>query len=312
MMVGHAALAFALGAWLAVWYGLDREQALLFGAVAGAFAVVPDIDVGYAFVGIATTPTAGLSEFPEVFWEIGNTVHRGLTHSLVVGSIAALLFGLAAYRGRRRVAAVLGLTGLVAVMLVTLDPLEAGVTFSFGVAGLAVAVGARRRGLAPAAVLGAALIGVVSHPFGDVFTGSAPALFFPLDIAVLPDRILLSGDPTLHLLGTFGLELATVWLAVIAYLQLQNTALREEIRPRALMGVGYAAMVPVLSPPTLGVSYQFVFSVLAVGIIATATLLVLGTRSPRARRVALLTGLATTTVAWLVYTLGYLVVSPPV
>ncbi len=311
-MVGHAALAFALAAWLAVWYGIDRERALLFGAVAGAFAVVPDVDVGYAVVGIVTTPTAGLSEFPEVFWEIGNTVHRGLTHSLVVGSPAALLFGFAAYRGRRRVAAVLGLTGLAVAMLVAFDPLEAGVTLSFGVAGLTVAVGARRRGLAPAAVLCAALIGVVSHPFGDVFTGSAPALFFPLDIAVLPDRILLSGDPTLHLLGTFGLELATVWLAVTVYLRLQNTALSEAVRPRALVGVGYAGMVPVLSPPTLGVSYQFVFTVLAVGIAVTATLLVVRTRSPRARRAALLTGLAATTVAWLVYTVGYLVVSPPV
>jgi membrane-bound metal-dependent hydrolase YbcI (DUF457 family) len=310
MMVGHAALAFAIAAWAAVALGVARERALLVGVAAGAFAVVPDVDIGYAIVGIATTPTAGLSGFPEVFWEIGNTVHRGLTHSLVVGAVAAALFGLAAYRGRLRAAAIAGLAALAAVMLVLLDPLEAGVTLSFALAGLAVAVGARRAGLEPRVILGAALVGVVSHPFGDVFTGTAPTLLFPFDVDLLPRRVLLSGDPTLHLLGAFGLELAAVWLAVGTAVWLHGHSLREYVTPRATLGVGYAGVVPVLAPPTLAVSYHFVFSVLAVGAAVTALALVRDPHSPRVRQRAFVTGLAATTAAWLAYAVGYLLVGP--
>lgn len=309
MMIGHAALAFALAAWAAVTVGVSRERALLFGVVAGAFATVPDVDMGYALVGLASAVTSGSATFPEVFWETGNVVHRGLTHSLVVGGFAAVLFGLVAYRGRPRRLAVAGLAGAVLVTLARLGALEAGVLALFALAGTLVAVGARRVGLAPGAVLAAALVGVLSHPFGDLFTGTTPTLLAPFDVRLLPDRVLLSSDPTLQLLGSFALELATVWLAVVVYLGLRDRRAREYVHRRAVLGAGYAGIALALPAPTLAVSYHFVFSLLAVGLVGVSIdFPVPDIQSRETRWTIVVTGLAAVTLGLLAYTASYLVV----
>jgi membrane-bound metal-dependent hydrolase YbcI (DUF457 family) len=306
-MVGHAALAFALAAGAAAYLGIEHEEALLFGAVAGAFAVVPDVDIGYAVVGLATTGSVDLASLPDVFWETGNTVHRGLTHSFVVETAAALLFGLLAHRGRWRAVAVAGLAGVVVVTVAVLGALEGGVLASFLLAGAAVTLGARRwTGLWPRTVFAAALVGLLSHPFGDVFTGTSPTLLYPFDVSLLPERVLLSSDPTLHLLGAFATELATVWLAVVVYFSLRDRPLFGCFRRRAALGTGYAGTVLLLPAPTLAVSYQFVFSVLAAGaVVALVGRSTVEVRSAHARRTALVTGLSTVTVAWLAYLVAY-------
>jgi len=199
------------------------------------------------------------------------------------------------------------LTGLLAATLAFVGVLETGVLVSFAIGGVAVALGGRWLGLDPRDVLVAALIGVLSHPFGDVFTGTAPQLLYPLDIRLLPTRVLLSGDPTLHLLAVFGLELATIWLALCAYSRLFRRPLWPHIHRRASLGAVYAVVVLVVPPPTLDVSYQFVFSVLAVGIIGgSARIPMPNLRSERSRRTILLTALATVTIAWLSYMLAYI------
>jgi len=306
-MVGHAALAFAFAAGAAASLGVSRERALLFGAVAGAFAVVPDVDMGYAAVGLASILSGG-GAFPEAFWETGNVVHRGMTHSLLVGGISAVLFGLSAYGRRLGVAGAAGLAGLVAVTFLRLGGLEAGVMALFVLAGVAVAVGARWVGVPPRAVLAAALVGVLSHPFGDIFTGTAPQLLYPLDVHLLPERVLLSTDPTMHLLKTFGLELLAVWLAVVVCLRLRERPLRTHVHRRAVLGAGYVSMVLALPPPTLSVSYHFVFSVLAVGLVGVVDLPVPDLRNPGARWTVVATGLAAVTIAWVAYAIGYVVV----
>jgi membrane-bound metal-dependent hydrolase YbcI (DUF457 family) len=309
MMVGHAALAFALAAVLAHRFGLAPERALLFGVTAGAFAVVPDADMGYALVGVATADTIYLSGLLDAFWDAGLTVHRGMTHSLLVAGLAGIGFGLVAHRGAPRAAGVgvLAAMGLATVAFV--GGLAAGVMTSFVLAGAVVAVYARRVGLGPREVLAGATIGLLSHPFGDVFTGTAPELLYPLDVRLLPTRVTLSGDPTLHLLGAFGLELATVWLALAVYLRLREQPIRAHVHRNAVLGAGYAAVVLALPAPTLTVSYHFVFTVLAVGTVGiTADLPRPDLRSARSRHTVLLTGLAAVTIALFSYTVAYLLV----
>ena len=309
MMVGHAALAFAIAAWAVASLGVPRERALLLGAAAGTFAVVPDVDMGYAVVGVTTAVASGTASFPETFWAAGNVVHRGLTHSLVVGAFAATLFGLAATRSRARAVAVAGLASAVLVTFLTAGALEAGVMASFALAGVVVALLFARAGLGPQAVLAAALVGVLSHPFGDVFTGTTPTLLYPFDVRVLPELIELSPDPTVHLLAAFGIELATVWLAVAVYLRLRGLSLRGHVHRRSVLGAGYVGMALVLPPPTLAASYQFVFSVLAVSLVGvSADLPTPDLRSLESRLAVGLTGLAAVTIAWLAYAAGYLVV----
>ncbi len=310
MMVGHAALAFAIAAWGTHRLGFAAERALLVGVAAGAFAVVPDVDMGYALVGLATAGTADPGVLLDTFWDAGLTVHRGMTHSLVVGAVAALAFGLVASRGVARVTGLTALAGMVGATAAFAGGLEAGVMVSFVAAGAAVAHGAARVELGPREVLGAALVGLLTHPFGDLFTGTTPALLAPLDVRVLPGRVLLSGDPTLHLLGAFAIEVATVWVALAVYLLLRDQPLGAHIHRRAVLGGGYAAAVLALPPPTLSVSYHFVFSVLAVGLIIGSTNLSMPVpRSARSPRAVCLTGLAAVTVAWLSYALAYVVVS---
>ncbi len=306
-MVGHAALAFALAATAAASLGLSRERALAIGVAAGAFAAVPDVDIGYAVVGLTTLLRDG-GTFPEVFWETGNTVHRGVTHSLLVGGTAATLFGFVAYRGWLRLVGAVGGAALVVAAVPLFGTLEAAVLALFVVAGVTVALLSRWWGLSPQATLAAALVGVLSHPFGDLFTGSPPALLYPLDIRLLPERLVLSSDPTMHLLGTFGLELGAVWLAVTVYLALNGRHVLGYVHRRAVLGAGYVGAVLALPPPTLSVSYQFVFSVLAVGLVGVVDVPVPDLRTPQSRRGVAVTGLAAVTIAWLTYAAGYLVV----
>lgn len=316
MFVGHGLAAFALVAGGARLLGCSRGRALSLGASAGAFATVPDIDMLYAPVGVLGA--SGALDAAEEFWAASTLVHRAVTHSLIVGGVAALAFWLWGRAGEwlnegivstERIVAFVVLAGLVAVAGVVSGPLGALVMGAFAVAGLGVTEGAMRYGdLAPKAVLLTALVGLGSHPFGDLLTGEPPALFYPFDASLLTERIALSADPTLHLLGAFWFELATLWLAALVFCSLTDRRLASHIHGRAALGLAYAVAALAVPAPTLASSYQFVFSVLAVGIIGPAPLV----RQDTARHAtddsvlaALLTGLAAITLASAAYAVAY-------
>lgn len=264
MFVGHGLLAFAIAAGVAHALGAPRERAISIGLIAGAFGLAPDVDVLYAPAGLLA------SLDPEAFWAAGNLVHRTVTHSLPVGVVAALAVWLvvgATTSRTRLVAAGTLLAGLVILVAAVTGALAAMVTTAFVVAIGVVALAAAKLELAPPVAGGTALIGLLSHPFGDLFTGRPPALFYPFDATLVAERVLLHPDPTLHLLGAMGVELATAWLALLVYLRISGHRPGEFLAGRAGLGAGYAVLAPVLVPPTLAVSYQFVFSVLVFGLI---------------------------------------------
>ena len=289
-MVGHALLAFALVAGALSLAGYARERALTVGLVAGGFAAVPDADMAYALVGLLGADYGDVFAVTESFWATSTVVHRSVTHSLVVAVPAAIAFAwwtadagparsvasrTASDRLDRGVAlraagAVLALALVAGAFWVT-GPLAAVVMAAFVLAGLLVASVADAYGdLAPRAVFGAALIGLWSHPWGDLVTGEPPLMLYPLSDAVLVERLALSADPTLHLLGAFGLELAAIWLAAVVYCRLSERSLPTYVRRRAALGAAYGAAVLLIDPPTLAVSYHFVFTILAVGVAVAA------------------------------------------
>jgi len=302
MFVGHATAAFGAVALLAFLAGVSRRRAAALAAVAGLFAAVPDVDMAYALVGlVGADPTQPLSA-ANSFWGASTAVHRGVTHSLVVALPAAAAFALAPTH--RRVAAGV-LAAVFAVVFAASGPVAAVVVALFAAFGWVVsrfghAVGVRGRSL-----LAVAVVGLASHPFGDLLTGEPPALAYPLDLVVLGDTVVLSGDPTLHLLGAFGVELAAVWLGVAGALAVADRRLGEFVDYRAVAGAAYALAVLAVPAPTLDASYQFVFSVLAVGTVGVAP-------KPTAPRTlpglptAALTGLAAVTVAGVAYAVTYL------
>jgi len=337
MFVGHGLVAFAVVAAVGRRADWPRERVVALAALAFAFATLPDVDVVYALGGLASGVTGPFAA-ANAFWATSTLVHRTVTHSLVVGTVAALGFaGWHAAGGpssarRRTVARGLVLSAfalLVALGAVVTSPLAAAILALFSLVGLALTsfAGHRLSWLGPRAVAGTALLGLLTHPFGDLLTGEPPAVFYPLDVALLTDRLTLHPDPTLHLLGAFGIELLTVWLGAAAFLRLRDQRLRPHVSPRAAVGIGYAGAAVALPAPTLDVSYHFVFSILAVGTLGPIELRRLGRSagfegetSPKGRsgawtpaalgiadrKTALVTALAAVTVAAVGYTGAYL------
>ncbi|QLG47744.1 metal-dependent hydrolase [Natrinema halophilum] len=286
MFIGHALIAFAVAALVADWRGWDRRPALIAGGVAGAFAAIPDIDVAYALVGLANAANGSVGA-PRAFWDASRAVHRSVTHSLVVGAVAAPAFGLLAVNGSsyHRLARLAGsalLVALVAIAFVFGGPLAAVVTGLFVVSGAFVAtVSARWTSLSAPTVAVAAFWGLWSHPWGDLVTGSPPDLLFPFGSPVFGSRVVLHSDPTLHLLGAFAIELAAIWLAFVAICRLTDRSIVATINRRAAVGVAYGVAALAVTPPTLEVSYHFVYSILAVGFLCGA---VRGTPAPSTGR----------------------------
>lgn len=313
MFVGHALLAFALvGGGAALLR--DRQAGLKLGLLAAAFATVPDVDMVYALVGLAGA-SGGVMGTVSSFWEASTAVHRTITHSLVVAPVAA---GLAAawLHGRQTdsrrwlaVAALLG-AGLGAVATLVSGALGGAVMAVFVVAAVAVAEGADRYALADARTMFAvALVGLFSHPFGDLATGEPPGFLYPFAAPLVTERVALSADPTLHLLGAFGVELAAIWAGLLVAVYLLERSIRAAIDLRAVVGVGYALAALAIPAPTLEFSYPFVLSVLSVGMIgAVPRFRVLEARIERPSPVgAALTGLAAVTVAGVAYAAAYVI-----
>lgn len=318
MFVGHGMAAFALVGGGARLLGCSRRRALSLGVSAGAFATIPDVDIVYAPVGMLGA--SGVLDAAEEFWAASSLVHRAVTHSLVVGVIAAIAFWFWSRASEQangtieRGTSLLSLVGLVAVAGFVSGPLGAFVMGVFVLAGLCVTEGAMRYGdLSAKAIFLTTLIGLLSHPFGDLFTGEPPEFFYPFDVGLITDRITLAADPTLHLLGAFWIELLTIWLAAFVYCWLTKRSLETHIHGRAALGVAYAVAALAVPAPTLASSYQFVFSVLAVGVIGPAPLVRNRRGANRLHRMAdgdsvlaaILTGLAAITLASVAYAVVY-------
>lgn len=304
MIVGHGPLAFALVGGIAFAVGLDRRRALLIGVLAGLFAIVPDVDVAYAAIGGLGSLSGGVWVANEAFWEHASVVHRGITHSLVLGVPAATAFGLAASRRRQlRLGGGLVMLGLLGLSFVVAGSLGFAMMLLYGAAGLGVAALATWWEISPRAVLAAAFVGLLLHPLGDLFTGTPPVFLYPLDSYLLRDHVVLAADPTVHLLSVFALELASLWLGVSVAAVLLRVRVRDYIDPQALVGAGYGLGALLLPAPTLEVSYHFVFSIVAVGGVGVPTLR--SQVTSRTLACGCLTGLTAVTLAILSYAAGY-------
>ncbi|MGQ4555502.1 metal-dependent hydrolase [Halobellus sp. GM3] len=276
MFVGHALLAFALAVLFAEWRGWSTQRALTLGVATGAFAALPDVDVVYALFALDGGQFLnGGSVDPTAFWAAANSVHRSMTHSVIVALAAGPAFGLLAVRGTRgrvnRALAGMLLAGLVAVAVAVSGPLGGVVMGAFVLAGAAIATLSRRwTDLSPRLVGIAAAAGLLTHPWGDLVTGQPPQLLYPFAAGVFDGRVVLHPDPTIHLLGAFALELATVWLAALAVVRVTDRSPGPLFDRTATLGAAYSVVPLVLVPPTLDVSYHFVFSILAVGAVCGA------------------------------------------
>lgn len=302
MFVGHGLAAFALVAAVARWRGWEPTRAIQVGLLAGLFATVPDLDILYGPVGFLGG-ISGVMGAAEAFWSTGNVTHRGPTHSILVGAVAALAFALWSHKSAgSRPLSILVLSLIVVTVAAVSGGLGAVVTALFLVGGVLVSELAGRWEFRPKTVGLAALVGLVSHPFGDLFTGEPPQFLYPLDVTLFSDRIELHADPTVNLLGAFGIELAVIWAALVVTFVLTDRSVRKHVDRRAVLGLAYGGIALLLPAPTLETSYHFVFTVLAFGFVAFPRRRVRRVDAPR----VLCTALAIVTCAGLAYSTAYL------
>jgi membrane-bound metal-dependent hydrolase YbcI (DUF457 family) len=268
----------------------------------------------YAPVGLVGARLDALA-LASAFWSTSTVVHRGVTHSLVVAACVALV-AVVWFRGTRGESrSVVGAAFVAGAALVAGVALDAGalgglVTAAFVVGAMVLsAVVARSTTLGMRSFALAATFGLLSHPFGDVFTGEPPAFLYPFDVVLVAERVTLAGDPTLHLLAAFAVELLTIWLAVVVLSDLSGVRVRDSVLPRVAVAAGYAVSVFLIPPPTLDLSYPFVLSVVAVAVVgAIPRVRLVGDRRVTVpdRRAAFVTALSAVTVAWGAYAVAYL------
>lgn len=306
MFIGHGLAAFAIAASSATQRRWVAKRALAVGLLAGLFAALPDIDMLYAVVGLIGG-LEGVFVTSDAFWSVANEVHRGATHSLVVGAIATL--GFAGWRARGDIrfgsAGVALLVGLVAIVTAVSGPVTGGIIAVFVVAGIGIVNLAERLGFGARMVFATAALGLLSHPFGDMLAGPSPGLLYPLDVTLLSEQVMLHPDPTIHLLGAFFVELTTIWLALAVFAHLRGRRLRNRVSPRAALGLAYAGAVFAIPAPTVEVASPFVFSVLAVGLVGVP---LRPSRAPDRVWRAVSTALAAVTLAALAYSVAYVLV----
>lgn len=325
MYVGHALLAFALGAAAARLLGVDERGALRYGAAAAGFGLVSNVDLVYAVLAAGTSGSGPVIPTTADGWPSSAVVHHLLTHSLLTGAVASVFAGHVAALvldrpapGRRlppptALAAVPGLVGL-AGGLAWVAWVTAGMP---GIATMLVYVGATalvawlavRRGGSALGVAGAAAVGLLSHPFGDVFAGRPQALLYPLVAGPTLPTLELSTEPTVNLVGLFLLEVGCAWLAVAAAARMTGLSVRELVRPGAALGLGFAVTAPLIAPPTREAAYSFAFGVFVTGTVLGLPTLAYHQERPRTVRAmtALATALAAATLAIVGYLAAYVV-----
>jgi membrane-bound metal-dependent hydrolase YbcI (DUF457 family) len=181
------------------------------GVVAALAATIPDLDMLSVLPGLLSG-LAGTLGPVEGFWDAA-TAHRSVTHSLLLAVPLGAVVGFVADTGRRRTLG-LSLAGLLGVLLLALPAAGAAVVLPFVGGAIGLGLLASRLPVTARATWIAASVGLLTHPFGDLFTGEPPWLLYPTGLEVLPGRVLLSADPTLHLLGAFFVELWVIWLGM--------------------------------------------------------------------------------------------------
>lgn len=319
MLIGHAAAAFAIIGGLATVHSRTQSETLALAITAAVFATLPDIDVLYPLYLIVVTDGLSLQVPATAFWTTINAFHRRVTHSFVIHAvIAAELGALAVLLAPPRSQAIqwrtitVGsaiLSGATIGSLVLRESITGAVMFSILAltAAIIFLTIVRYTSVSPYILAVIAVVSLVSHPVGDLFTGTPPPLFYPLLPTVAPTRISLVADPTLNLLGVFLIEVALLGAAVIVYCQLTGQTVTRWRTPAFIAGFTAAVLSTMFPPPTLDAAYYFVG---VTGGTAVGAAVYRWWQRPTQRGTSLpasiLTGTMTLIVAGIVYAVIYL------
>lgn len=266
MIAGHAALGFLIAALAAYHLDVEPDKCLVIGFFAAAFAALPDIDLVFASGEILTIFSSGSEGFINTFWSASESFHRGITHNLLALLVSSVAF--AYYREKNDLKTAMLMLSLLSVFGLILNNLMSFmIMVVFSLAGILITYLSvdyiEKNGFRLAL-----FTGLLSHPFGDVFTGVPPDFFFPLGLNLLESRIVLNQDPVLNLISILLLELLILFLAVLTAIMLKEEDLRSHLTPAPLLGMIYIPLYFIVPEPTLSSAYIFVFLAVSLGFIA--------------------------------------------
>lgn len=283
MFIGHGFAAAVLTVLvIRVAFPEFRDRETVLAVVAFVFGILPDIDMLHTllemFLYLTNNPGLVLSPSTllDVFWTLSWDVHRGLTHSILVVTVLALfLYRLA--QDRRDYDGTIeprqftreqfydltsAPTRRLLAVLVVLSIFATGVTeflvfWLFVFATVAVTLVLTNAGVTrPRELLLSALVGMASHPLGDLWLGPSFQIFAPLPYES-PRHQPLLGDETLHYTIAYSVEAAIclVGLLVLAA-SYRNIDISEaaglvfDPRADARFAIVTAVLVLVLYSPT--------------------------------------------------------------
>jgi hypothetical protein len=317
MFVGHAFLALALGLLVGRLAGRREEHVLALGLVAAGGSIIPDLDLVVSLGSIAGVLGDSLVGSWEGYWQASNPLHRDVSHTLVGGLGAAVVAGGAAIGTRsffdQRVGPLFGAVGLGIVGLFVPLVLFGPSVRPVGWLGFAVvllgavllgAVAATKTDLGAGAILAGAALGLALHPFTDIFLGSPPRIFYPLDPGVLTESVRFAADSTLNLLAIALAELGAVWVGVLALSRVRGRRVGALVDRWAAIGLGYPILMLAVPQPTMAAAHWLGFTLVPFGIVGLRPLLDGGRSDPDWPLRSVATGVATLTVALLAYGLS--------
>lgn len=263
MIVGHFFLAFSLVGLFALYRGWEKDKCLKMALAAGMFALLPDIDIIYAWKEILTLFTTGFYGFTDSFWAASQSVHRGVTHSLIALLSAVAAFTVYHKTSSKYLAA--GITSLAGITgFLTQSILTAVILALFMATGFYITYRLDSISLSEFSLVSG--IGLLLHPFGDLFTGTPPQLLYPSSLSFIEERLVFFTDPVLNLFAVYGIELSLVWVSVLVYSNIAERSIKLNLNRFSILGLAYIFLAGIIRQPTLSTSYQFVSSVIITGL----------------------------------------------
>ena len=216
MFIGHFAMPFLLLYLLLHNYTeLSQSQIATFSIISGIYGLVADLDIMFTFVEtiIIIVNTGNISI--DKFWDISRTFHRQSTHSLFVGFLSIIWIAIQSTYISNTTKPYDNIPfdyiisiGCGLVMGFMIDDFARGILVSGLFVFCILSITRLVRFRIPSnkrVVFVSAVIGILSHPFGDIFTGTPPEFFYPIYQIGL-ERIVLFANETLNLSVLFLFE----------------------------------------------------------------------------------------------------------
>ena len=262
MFAGHFFLAFLLVSLFSYFAGGEREHSLYLGIFAGLFGFAPDLDTFYAFTQLPGLLVSGFNPF-ESFHMATGVIHRGITHSLITGLVTVFLV-VAAYENKVYNFLSVLILGFYGLLLNGVIGAQVMVVY-----GSAIALISYRAAdyISREEIFFVGFFGLLSHPFGDLFTGTPPKLLYPVtDLSV--SKIILFEQPELNVLIILLSELFLVAAGLTLIIYLGDFNITPLASITAFVVIFYIPFL-ILIQPSVGTTHRFTLSILGFTTIAS-------------------------------------------